>query len=82
MTYRQKKLISIAILAMVVVFSAVEIKVAVGASKFYYNQNFLPPRIHQLCNDNFIWAEYKVGLEKRCRGLWNSWTSEILTNNI
>jgi len=44
---------------------------------FYYNQNWLPPRTHQICNDAFIWVEYNPKLEKRCRGLWTAWTNEI-----
>lgn len=48
-------------------------------AKFYYNQNFLPPRIHQLCSDNFIGTDWDKAMkyEKRCRGLWTEWTNEI-----
>lgn len=43
------------------------------------NQGYFPPRIQQLCNDNFIGTDWNKSMkyEKRCRVLWAAWTNEI-----
>lgn len=51
------------------------------ASAFYYNSNNLPPRTQQLCYNEFIGVEYNPMHERRCRGLWTSWTGEIKNSN-
>lgn len=55
-----------------------------NASNYYPRGNevtsgYYPPRIQQLCYDNFIGTDWNKSMkyEKRCRVLWTSWTNEI-----
>lgn len=38
--------------------------------------NYYPPRIQQICWDNYYGVDWDIAKkqEKRCRVLWNSWT--------
>lgn len=83
MNIHKKRLIVTAIItfaAITIVFACLSIDKA-SAKPFYYNQGWLPPRTHQICNDAFIGYEYQHRLEKRCQILWDSWTKEILSNH-
>lgn len=52
------------------------------AERIVIGVNYFPPRIQQLCSDAYIGVEYNPRIEKRCRVLWDSWTKEIITNNL
>lgn len=43
---------------------------------------YYPPRIQQLCWDNYYWIDWELSkkYEKRCRVLWNAWTGEEKSN--
>lgn len=41
-------------------------------------RDYYPPRIQQLCYDNWYGADWNKSMkyEKRCRVLWTAWTEE------
>lgn len=41
--------------------------------------NYYPPRVQQLCYNNFIGTDWNKSMkyEKRCRVLWTAWTEQI-----
>lgn len=81
MNYHKKRLIVTAIMVLVALLLGCYGIEKLSAKPFYYNQGWLPPRTHQVCNDAFIGYEYQPRLEKRCRVLWNAWTGEINNSN-
>ena len=41
--------------------------------------NYYPPRVQQLCYNNFIGTDWNKSMKyaNRCRWLWTEWTNEI-----
>ncbi len=79
-SYHQKKLIGIATLVLYIFI------IILWISYFWKDteaSNYYPPRIQQICYDNWYGTDWDKAkkYEKRCRKLWTAWTNEINSSN-